>query len=105
MEGAPLMFFCLQTGTSILEEIPLTPQYKKWVDEASTMFGGLGNNMKERSSHHPPVSSSLLFFSFPLSSYSLCSLSLISLPLFFCSALQTSVQLMPFIPPVARSTY
>lgn len=29
------------TGCSIVEEIPLTPEYKLWADEASKMFGGL----------------------------------------------------------------
>eukprot|EP01105_Mastigella_eilhardi_P005586 TRINITY_DN1724_c0_g1_i8.p2 TRINITY_DN1724_c0_g1~~TRINITY_DN1724_c0_g1_i8.p2 ORF type:complete len:128 (-),score=39.11 TRINITY_DN1724_c0_g1_i8:50-433(-) len=29
------------TGTSVLEEIELTPQYKMWADAASQLFGGL----------------------------------------------------------------
>lgn len=29
------------TGTSLLEDIPVTEQYKFWVDEASLIFGGL----------------------------------------------------------------
>jgi hypothetical protein len=29
------------TGTSLAESLPLTAKYKRWVDEASRMFGGL----------------------------------------------------------------
>lgn len=29
------------TGTSVCEEIELTPKYQRWADEASNMFGGL----------------------------------------------------------------